>query len=375
MKKIFNIAVLPGDGIGPEVMLETYKILNVINNKFGYKIHTHEFDIGGIAFDKFGTPLPKKTLDGCIKSDAILFGSVGGKKWTCLSRDKQPERGALLPLRRFFNLFINIRPIKLNNDLKQLSPLREGIIKDGFDILCIRELIGGIYFGLPKGRNTFNKKNISAFDTEIYSTKEIERIAKIAFQLSLKRKKQVCSIDKANVLESSSLWREVVTNVSKNFPDVKLQHLYVDNAAMQLIKNPNQFDVILCSNLFGDILSDECAMLTGSIGMLPSASLNKNFFGLFEPAGGSAPDLKGKNLANPIAQILSLALLFEYSLNLKHISQYIELAVIKTLKKGYRTLDISDGKNYISTNQMGTKIAKKLSEIITNENYIISKNI
>ncbi|VFP88976.1 3-isopropylmalate dehydrogenase (plasmid) [Buchnera aphidicola (Cinara piceae)] len=364
MKKIFNIAVLPGDGIGPEVISQTYKILDVINKKFDFKIETNEFDIGGIAFDKFGTPLPKKTLDGCIQSNAILFGSIGGEKWTRLSRDKQPETGALLPLRRFFNLFMNIRPIKLNFALKQLSPLKTEIIKNGFDILCVRELIGGIYFGLPKGRNTFDKKNISAFDTEIYSTKEIERIANIAFQLSLKRRKIVFSIDKANVLESSSLWREVVTRVSKNFPEVKLIHLYVDNAAMQIIKNPSQFDVILCSNLFGDILSDECAMLTGSIGMLPSASLNKSFFGLFEPAGGSAPDLEGKNLANPIAQILSLALLCEYSLKLNNVAQFIELAVINTLKKGYRTLDISNGKNYITTSQMGNNIAKTLSEII-----------
>ncbi|VFP85517.1 3-isopropylmalate dehydrogenase (plasmid) [Buchnera aphidicola (Cinara splendens)] len=364
MKKSFNIAVLPGDGIGPEVMLEAHKILNVINSKSNYRINTREFDVGGIAFDKFGTPLPKKTLDGCMNSDAILFGSVGGKKWSCLSKDKQPERGALLPLRQFFNLFINIRPVKLITALKQLSPLRSDIVKNGFDILCIRELIGGIYFGLPKGRNTFNKKNISAFDTEIYSTKEIEKIAKIAFTLSLKRRKIVFSVDKANVLESSVLWREVVTSVSKKFPDVTLHHLYIDNAAMQLIKNPSQFDVLLCSNMFGDILSDECAMLTGSVGMLPSASLNKKFFGLFEPAGGSAPDLKGKNLANPIAQILSLALLFKYSLNLNSIAKNIELAVIETLKKGYRTIDISDGKNYIYTTQMGTNIAKKLSEII-----------
>lgn len=364
MEKSYNIAVLPGDGIGPEVMTQAYKVLNVINKKSNFQINFDEFLIGGIAIDKCGTPLPKKTLDGCIKSDAILFGSIGGKKWSSLPHDKQPERGALLPLRKFFNLFLNIRPIKLHRTLKQLSPLKEEIVKDGFDILCIRELIGGIYFGLPKGRNTFDKKNISAFDTEIYSSKEIEQIANVAFQISSKRKKKVCSIDKANVLESSVLWREIVINVSKNFPDVELKHLYVDNAAMQLIKNPNQFDVILCSNLFGDILSDECAMLTGSIGMLPSASLNKKFFGLFEPAGGSAPDLINKNLANPIAQILSLSLLFEYSLKLNDISKCIELAVMKTLNDGYRTLDISDGKNYVSTNEMGNKIAETLSRII-----------
>ncbi|WP_075434259.1 3-isopropylmalate dehydrogenase [Buchnera aphidicola] len=364
MEKSFNIAILPGDGIGPEVMAEACKVLEILNKKFNLKIHTEEFDIGGIAIDKFGAPLPKRTLDGCIKSDAILFGSIGGEKWACLPHDKQPERGALLPLRRFFNLFVNIRPIKLNRALKQLSPLRKEIVENGFDILCIRELIGGIYFGLPKGRNTIDKENISAFDTEIYSTKEIERIANIAFKLSLKRKKKVFSIDKANVLESSVLWREVVTKVSKKYPSVELHHLYVDNAAMQIIKNPNYFDVVLCSNLFGDILSDECAILTGSVGMLPSASLNDHSFGLFEPAGGSAPSLRDKNLANPIAQILSLSLLFEYSLGKHKIAQYIESSVLRTLKKGYRTLDISDGKNYITTDQMGTKIAETLIEII-----------
>ncbi|AAR99734.1 3-isopropylmalate dehydrogenase [Buchnera aphidicola] len=363
-KKEYRIAVLPGDGIGPEVMQEAYKILNVINKKFDFNIYTNEYDIGGIAIDKYGAPLPKKTLNGCIESHAILFGSIGGKEWTHLPADEQPERGGLLPLRKFFNLFVNLRPIKLHFSLKKLSPLKKEIIQDGFDILCVRELIGGIYFGLPKGKNTFDKKNISAFDTEIYSTKEIEKIADIAFQLSLKRKKKVFSIDKANVLESSMLWREVVIQVSKRYPNVELIHLYIDNAAMQLIKNPNQFDVILCSNLFGDILSDECAALTGSLGMLPSASLNESFFGLFEPAGGSAPDLKGKNIANPIAQILSLALLFKYSLQLEKISHLIELSVLKTLEKGYRTLDISNGKKYITTDQMGNYIAKTLSELI-----------
>lgn len=364
MKKRYNIAVLPGDGIGPEVMLQAYKILDVINNNSSINIDTNEYDVGGIAIDKYKKSLPDKTLNGCKESDAILFGSIGGPKWSNLPKNIQPERGALLPLRKIFNLFLNIRPAKLFSNLENLSPLKHNIRKKGIDILCIRELIGGIYFGLPKGRNEIIPTNISAFDTEIYSTQEIERIAKIAFQISLTRKKNIVSIDKSNVLESSILWREVVTHVSKSFPTVKLTHLYVDNAAMQLIKNPYLFDIILCSNLFGDILSDECAMLTGSIGMLPSASLNEKMFGLYEPAGGSAPELKGKNLANPIAQILSLAMLFKYSLKLNKISKYIELSVIKTLKKGYRTLDIANNKNYITTNEMGNKISKILLKMM-----------
>ncbi|WP_075432462.1 3-isopropylmalate dehydrogenase [Buchnera aphidicola] len=364
MKKKYELAILPGDGIGPEVMLQIYKILNIINANYTVQIHFHEYDIGGIAFDKYGTALPQKTLDGCKKSHAILFGSVGGPQWTSLPANLQPERGSLLPLRKFFNLFINIRPAKLYKMLENFSPLKKNIVKKGIDILCVRELIGGIYFGLPKGRKGKNLKHSIAFDTEVYSTYEIERIAKIAFQLALKRKKIVSSIDKANVLESSILWREVVTHVSKKFPTVQVNHLYIDNATMQLIKSPHLFDVLLCSNLFGDIISDECAMLTGSIGMLPSASLNENFFGLYEPAGGSAPDLKGKNIANPIAQILSLAMLLRYSLKLNSIANLIESAVVKVLQKGYRTFDITDNKKYITTDEMGTKISEKLLKMI-----------
>ena len=359
MKKKFRIAVLPGDGIGPEVMREAYKILNILEKKFFLKLELREFNIGGVAIDREGIALPEKTLRGCENSDAILFGSVGGKKWDYLPVESRPERASLLPLRKHFNLFSNLRPAKLHIDLKNLSPLRSDIVKDGFDILCIRELTGGIYFGKPKARFK-NKNGEYAFDTEIYYDFEIERIANLAFELASSRRCKVCSIDKANVLESSVLWREIVEKVSKNYPDVHLSHLYIDNACMQIIKNPNQFDILLCSNIFGDIISDECAMITGSIGMLPSASLNNQKFGLYEPSGGSAPDIEGKNIANPIAQILSLSMLIRYSMNLNEIADKIDSSVHYALREGYRTLDISDGKNYIKTNEMGDIIAKFL---------------
>nr|WP_187308572.1 3-isopropylmalate dehydrogenase [Buchnera aphidicola] len=356
MRKKFRIAVLPGDGIGPEIMKEAYKILNILEKKFSLSFVTNEFNIGGIAIDKEGIALPKKTIIGCENSDAILFGSVGGSKWDILPPDLRPERAALLPLRKHFNLFSNLRPAKLYRELKHLSPLRSEIVDNGFDILCIRELTGGIYFGKPKGRLVKNDKKY-AFDTEIYYEFEILRIAHLAFKIARSRRKKICSIDKSNVLESSLLWREIVQKVSKDYPDVKLSHLYVDNASMQLIKNPNQFDVLLCSNLFGDILSDECAMITGSIGMLPSASLNEKNFGLYEPAGGSAPDIKNKNIANPIAQILSVSMLVRYSMNLPEIADKIDLSVHRALIEGFRTLDISNGSNYITTDQMGNVIS------------------
>lgn len=359
MNKKFRIAVLPGDGIGPEVMQEAYKILHVLKKYFHLSFTTDEFNIGGIAIDKEGLALPQKTIIGCENSDAILFGSVGGDKWNSLPPELQPERASLLPLRKHFNLFCNLRPAKLYSELKYLSPLKNEIINNGFDILCVRELTGGIYFGGERGRFT-NKNNIYAYDTEIYYDFEIDRIANLAFQIARSRKKKISSIDKANVLESSLLWRGVVEKVSKNYPDVKLSHLYIDNASMQLIKNPNQFDVLLCSNLFGDILSDECAMLTGSIGMLPSASLNEKNFGLYEPAGGSAPDIKGLNIANPIAQILSVSMLIRYSMNLPYIADKIDSAVRCSLIEGYRTIDISNGQDYQTTSEMGDIITKFL---------------
>nr|Q9EVH5.1 RecName: Full=3-isopropylmalate dehydrogenase; AltName: Full=3-IPM-DH; AltName: Full=Beta-IPM dehydrogenase; Short=IMDH [Buchnera aphidicola (Uroleucon erigeronensis)]AAG31390.1 3-isopropylmaltate dehydrogenase [Buchnera aphidicola] len=360
MKKKYRIAVLPGDGIGPEVMQEAYKILNILKDHFLLPLEMKEFNIGGIAIDQEGIALPKNTLLGCENSDAILFGSVGGKKWDYLSIDKRPERAALLPLRKHFNLFSNLRPAKLYADLKYLSPLRSNIIKDGFDILCVRELTGGIYFGKPNGHSKKNDIEY-AFDTEVYYDYEISRIAHLAFQLARNRKKKVCSLDKSNVLKSSILWKEIVEKISKNYPDVHLSHLYIDNAIMQIIKDPSQFDVILCSNLFGDIVSDECAAITGSIGMLPSASLNEKNFGLYEPAGGSAPDIAGKNIANPIAQILSVSMLVRHGMNLKKIADKIDESVVSVLKQGYRTADISNNShNYLKTSEMGDIIANFL---------------
>lgn len=279
------------------------------------RISTSEYEVGGAAIDYQGIPLPASTVSGCEQADAILFGSVGGPKWEHLPEALQPERGALLPLRKHFKLFSNLRPARLYPGLETVCPLRADIAARGFNILCVRELTGGLYFGDPKGRQG-NGPLEHAFDTEIYYRFEIERIARIAFDLARQRRNKVTSIDKTNVLQSSTLWREVVNQVAKNYPEVTLTHLYIDNAIMQLIKDPSQFDVILCSNLFGDILSDECAMISGSIGMLPSASLNDQGFGLYEPAGGSAPDIAGKDIANPIAQVLSTALLLRYSLRL-----------------------------------------------------------
>lgn len=357
MTQSYHIAVLPGDGIGPEVMKQAYKVLEVIRKKYNLAITTSEYDVGGAAIDIHGCPLPKDTLEGCEKADAILFGSVGGPKWTNLPPDQQPERGALLPLRKHFKLFANMRPARLYQGLEELCPLRADIAERGFDILCMRELTGGIYFGLPKGREGSGAQE-KAFDTEVYHRFEIERIAKMGFEAARLRRKKVTSVDKANVLQTSILWREVVTEVAKNYPDVALEHMYIDNATMQLVKDPSQFDVILCSNLFGDILSDECAMITGSMGMLPSASLNEQGFGLYEPAGGSAPDIAGKNIANPAAQILSLALLVRYSLKLDDIATAIESAVNQALEKGYRTIDLAQKQQSISTDEMGDIICK-----------------
>ncbi|WP_343153977.1 3-isopropylmalate dehydrogenase (plasmid) [Buchnera aphidicola (Mindarus keteleerifoliae)] len=375
-KKQKIIAVLPGDGIGPEVINETYKIIKVLNNYFNLNIKTKEYHIGGIAIDKFGTGLPEITISGCKKANAILLGSVGGPKWNFLPLNKQPERSGLLKLRKKFNFFCNLRPAKLHIELQNLSPLKKEITLKGFNILCIRELTGGIYFGKPKGIKK-NKNEKYAFDTEIYSEFEIKRIANIAFEIAQKKKLKITSIDKANVLESSVLWRRTVEKIAKKFPSVPLKHLYVDNAAMQIIKDPSQFDIILTSNLFGDILSDECAAITGSIGMLPSASFNEKKFGMYEPAGGSAPDIQNKNVANPIAQILSLSMLIEYSLNKPKIAFAINKSINEVLKKGYRTLDISNNKeNFVTTKEMGNLITEFLiKEYEKNGKNIISKDI
>lgn len=363
MKKNYHIAILPGDGIGPETIKQVYKIFNAIQNKFRISIMTKEYKIGGNAIDSEGTPLPKDTINGCAQSDAILFGSVGGPKW---NKSKEGtlslEQESLLHLRKHFNLFANLRPVYLSNALQYLSPLKSSFFSDVLDILFVRELTGGIYFGCPRGRSGSGPKEY-AIDTAIYHRFEIERIAHVAFKMAQKRKKHVTSIDKANVLHTSILWREIVSSLSVNYSDVILDHLYVDNASMQLIKNPSKFDVILCPNLFGDILSDECAMIGGSIGTLPSASLNEKNFGLYEPAGGSAPDISGKNVANPIAQILSAALLFRYSLNLNDIAISIENAVSQALIAGYRTKDIAlNNKDSISTDKMGDIIASLINK-------------
>lgn len=363
MSKEFNIAVLAGDGIGPEIMQEAIKVLTAVQEKFDFKLNFEHKLVGGCAIDATGTPLPQETLEACEKADAILFGSVGGPKWDKLPPNERPERGALLPLRAHFKLFCNFRPAKIYQGLGSLSPLRADIAMKGFDLLCVRELTGGIYFGQPKGREGSGPQE-KAYDTEIYHRYEIERIAKIAFEAARLRNKKVTSVDKSNVLQSSILWREVVTEMAKDYPDVQLEHIYVDNATMQLVKNPAQFDVMLCSNMFGDILSDECAMITGSMGMLPSASLGEGGFGLYEPAGGSAPDIAGKGIANPIAQILSAALMLRYSLKLNEPAKAIEDAVSKVLAQGHLTSDLIESgaskEGPISTSQMGDYIAQMI---------------
>lgn len=359
MAKSYSIAVLPGDGIGPEIMRQAYKVIDKANAMFSFNMVSEEYPVGGAAIDACGTPLPEETLKGCERANAILFGSVGGPKWQHLPPDKQPERGALLPLRRHFKLFANLRPARLYPALSALCPLRVDIAEKGFDILCVRELTGGIYFGEPKGRSGSGARE-KAYDTEVYHRYEIERIAKLAFEAAALRNNKVVSVDKANVLQSSILWREVVDAVAVNCPSVKYEHMYVDNAAMQLVRDPSQFDVMLCSNLFGDILSDECAMITGSMGMLPSASINEDRFGLFEPAGGSAPDIAGQNKANPVAQILSLALLLRFSLGEEEAALAIERAVEKVLAGGCRTGDLAGGGKALSTDEMGDAIVANM---------------
>ena len=334
-----SIAILAGDGIGPEVMQEAKKVLTAVAEKFNFSLTTQDYDVGGCAIDNHGEALPAATVKGCEQADAILFGSVGGPKWENLPPTEQPERCALLGLRGHFELFCNMRPATLQPALATLSTLRSDIASSGFDVLVMRELTGDIYFGQPKGRKGEGEEE-SGFDTMIYSRKEIRRIAHLAFQAAQKRNNKITSVDKANVLATSILWREVVNEVAQDYPDVALEHLYVDNAAMQLVRDPNQFDVMLCPNLFGDILSDICAMITGSMGMLPSASLNSSGFGMYEPAGGSAPDIAGQGVANPIAQILSAALMLRYSLNQGSAADAIEAAVAKALDEGVLTADL-----------------------------------
>lgn len=348
-KNHYNIAVLSGDGIGPEVMAEAVNVLQAVANKFQFTLNLTPALVGGAAIDATGQPLPEATLQLCQQSDAILFGSVGGPKWADLAPEQQPERGSLLPLRKHFDLFSNLRPGQIYPEFADLSPLHPRVSSLGMNVLCVRELTGGIYFG-EKGR-TAN----SAYDTQRYSTTEIERISHVAFKAALTRSKKVTSIDKANVLQTSVLWRETVTNIAKQYPEVELEHMYIDNAAMQLIRSPQQFDVLLCDNLFGDILSDEIAAIAGSLGLLPSASLNEQGFGLYEPAGGSAPDIAGKGIANPIAQILSAALMLRFSCNQPDAAAAIEQAVQLCLAQHIVTQDI-DPKSIYSTVAVGAAV-------------------
>lgn len=357
-----KICLLPGDGIGPEILSQAEKVLSVVQRKFGHSVHLQECLIGGVAIDKTGLPLPEETIEICKQSDAVLLGAVGGAKWDNLDPSIRPEKG-LLSIRKELELFANLRPAVIFEELRQSSYLRPEIIGKGIDVLVVRELTGGIYFGTPRGEEV-KQEGRFAFNTMAYTENEIRRIAKIAFDIAQKRNKKLCSVDKANVLEVSRLWRDVVSEAKQEYPEVELTHMYVDNAAMQLVGDPKQFDVIVTSNLFGDILSDEAAIITGSIGMLPSASLGENKPGLYEPIHGSAPDIAGQDKANPMATILSLAMMFRYSLSLEKEAQSIETAVKNILAKGYRTNDLyqSEGDNQVSCSQAGDLIAKEIED-------------
>lgn len=352
-----KIAVLPGDGIGVEIVPEAVKVLKAISQKYGHSFEFNEGLIGGAAIDSVGVPLPEETLSLCHGSDAVLLGAIGGPKWDTLPVHLRPEAGALLPLRKALGLYANMRPAMLYDALLDASTLKREVI-EGIDIMVIRELTGGLYFGEKKREKTANGQ--LAIDTLVYTTEEIERIARLGFEIAMKRKKVLHSVDKANVLESSRLWRETVTQLAKEFPEVELIHMYVDNCAMQLVRWPRQFDVIVTENMFGDILTDQASMLTGSIGMLPSASLGGQV-GLYEPSHGSAPDIAGQKKANPLATILSAAMMLRYSFNLNNEAQEIEDAVVKVLDMGYRTPDImEDGGKQVNTMEMGDRIVEQI---------------
>jgi 3-isopropylmalate dehydrogenase len=354
-----KIAVLAGDGVGREIVPEAVKVLKVVAEKFGHTFQFAPGDVGGQAIDKVGVPLPQDTLTLAKQCGAVLLGAVGGPKWEGLEYSLRPER-ALLGLREHLGLYANLRPAKLYAMLADASSLKRDVI-EGIDILVVRELTGGIYFGKPKGIEKLPNGEERGINTEIYTTGEIRRIAKVAFEAARKRRKKVTSVDKANVLESSELWRRIVSEVHTQYADVELGHMYVDNAAMQLVRNPRQFDVLLCNNMFGDILSDEAAMLTGSIGMLPSASVGAQI-GLYEPIHGSAPDIAGKNIANPIATIASAAMMLSYAFQLDKEAEAVEQAIVKTLDLGYRTKDIqSPGARVVGTIEMGDAILRNLN--------------
>jgi len=336
-----KIAVLPGDGIGPEIVAEAVKVLDVLRSRFGLDIEMKEAPIGGAGYDAGGKPLPDSTLDLAGAADAVLLGAVGGPQYDSLPRELRPERG-LLAIRSQLGLFSNLRPAMLYPQLAQASTLKPEVVA-GLDLLIVRELTGSVYFGKPRGIRTRDDGVREGFNTMIYSEPEIERIARSAFEIAMKRSRKLCSVDKANVLEVSELWREVVTRVSKDYPQVELSHMYVDNAAMQLVRAPRQFDVMVTDNMFGDILSDQASMLTGSIGMLPSASLDAHGKGMYEPIHGSAPDIAGQGIANPLATILSVAMMLRYTLGEAALADRIEQAVSKVLDLGYRTGDIGGG--------------------------------
>ena len=361
----YKIALIPGDGIGPEIVREAVKVLDAAGQKYGFALNYTEVLMGGASIDVHGVPLTDEAIVTAKESEAVLMGSIGGdaatSPWYKLEPSKRPEAG-LLKIRKELNLFANLRPAYLYSELKEACPLRDDIIGDGFDMMIMRELTGGLYFG---ARSTVEENGVrKATDTLTYDENEIRRIAKRGFDIARKRRKKVTSVDKANVLDSSRLWRAVVEEVAKEYPDVTLEHMLVDNCAMQLVRDPKQFDVILTENMFGDILSDEASMVTGSIGMLSSASLNETKFGLYEPSHGSAPDIAGKNLANPIATILSAAMMLRFSLDLDEAALAIEKAVKQVLKEGYRTGDIySEGCTKVGTVQMGDLIAERVREM------------
>lgn len=358
----YRIALIPGDGIGPEIVREAKKVLDKVCEVYGHHFTYQELLLGGASIDVHGIPLTEETVEAAKASDAVLMGSIGGdaktSPWYQLEPSKRPEAG-LLGIRKALNLFANLRPAYLYDELKGACPLKEEIIGDGFDMIIVRELTGGLYFG---ERKTVEEDGVrKAVDTLSYDEKEIRRIAVKAFEIAKKRRKKVTSVDKANVLDSSRLWRKVVEEVALQYPEVTLEHMLVDNCAMQLVHNPGQFDVILTENMFGDILSDEASMVTGSIGMLSSASLNETKFGLYEPSHGSAPDIAGKGIANPLATILSAAMMLRFSLDLDQEADAVEAAVAQVLKEGYRTMDImSEGMTKTSTAQMGDVIAERI---------------
>jgi 3-isopropylmalate dehydrogenase len=355
-----KIAVLPGDGIGPEIVAEAVKVLACLREDFGLAIETEQAAIGGAGYDAAGDPLPEATLSLAKQADAVLLGAVGGFKYDTLPRDKRPERG-LLRIRKELNLFANLRPALLYPQLAAASSLKPEVVA-GLDIMIVRELTGDIYFGQPRGIEERGGERVG-FNTMVYSESEVRRVAQVAFEIALKRGKKLCSVEKANVLECSELWKEVVIEVGKDYPQVALSHMYVDNAAMQLVRNPKQFDVIVTGNIFGDILSDEASMLTGSIGMLPSASLDDCNKGMYEPIHGSAPDIAGQGIANPLATILSVAMLLRYTLSETALADRVDAAVEAVLEQGYRTADIyTAGMQKVGTAAMGDAVVAALRE-------------